>query len=175
MRYGDVELHNVCDIVETEGQTGFGLSRLPCAILGEINEGARRMSAHGAGCEIRGMLAEGGQARVVLQTMDSNVTPPVATVYHGCFCSQSVLVRHEPTEIIIKAPPLGTAMSHISAEKKLPFDPRLVRVRLPRILTRRSSVLIYSPITAISSRIPRRVLVSARRSERFPVSLRPGR
>ena len=63
------------------------------------------MARMGAGCEIRGMLAEGGKARVVVQVLDDNVVPPVATVYHGCFRSQSVLVGKEPTEIVITEPP----------------------------------------------------------------------
>ena len=115
MRYGNVELHNVCEIIEGDGEPGFGMSRLPRDVREKINPGARGMSMMGAGCEIRGMLAEGGQARVVLRAVDSNVTPPVATVYHGCFCGQSILVENEPTEILISAPPGLAAMSRISS------------------------------------------------------------
>jgi lysophospholipase L1-like esterase len=135
MRYGNVELHNVCEIIEGDGEPGFGMSRLPRDIREKINQGARTMSMMGAGCEIRGMLPEGGQARVVLQAIDSNTTPPIATVYHGCFCGQSILVAKEPTEIIINDPPNMAAMSRISSAGSLPFNPRLVRVRFPPIHT----------------------------------------
>ncbi|MFO7821586.1 MAG: hypothetical protein R6V56_05985 [Lentisphaeria bacterium] len=85
MRYNDIELHNVCDIIEQQGQDGFQISRVPREILSDINERARNMAGMSTGCEIRGMLAAGGKARVVLQTLDDNVTPAIVTVYHGCF------------------------------------------------------------------------------------------
>lgn len=137
MRYENIELHNVCDITEKDGEAGFGILRLPQSIQGDINPGARGMSAMGTGCEIRGMLADGGQAKVVLQVVDSNAVPPVATVYHGCFRGQSVLVGKEPTTITISEPPKLAQLAQISAERGLPFDPRLVRVRLPPIHTAR--------------------------------------
>lgn len=137
MRYRNVELHNVCDLVEGDGLPGFGMTRLPAAILGSINPGARNKACMGAGCEIRGMLADGGRAKVVLQTVDSNVVPPVASVFHGCFRGQSLLVGKEPKEIMITTPANIAAMSRISADRKLPFDPRLVRIRLPSIHTTR--------------------------------------
>lgn len=137
MRYGNVELHNVCDLIEDDGGPGFGLLRLPRAVLGEINQGARNMARMGAGCEIRGMLPDGGQAKVVLQVLDDNTVPPVATIFHGCFCGQSVLVRKEPTAIVIKTPPTMEPMGEISRAGRHAFDPRLVRVRLPPIHTTR--------------------------------------
>jgi hypothetical protein len=97
MRFGNVELHNVCDLIEGDGKPGFGVSRLPKGIRGQINKGASNRSMLGAGCEIRGVLPEGGQARIVLQEIDSNTTPPVVTVCHGCFCGQSVFVAKKPT------------------------------------------------------------------------------
>jgi lysophospholipase L1-like esterase len=133
MRYQNVELHNVCDLIEDDGGSGFGILRLPRHILAEINPGARNMARHGAGCEIRGMLADGGQARVVLRAVNRNTTPPIVTVYHGCFCGQSVHLGKEPTEIVIQPPPTLPVLSRISLAHKLPFDPRLVRVRLPNI------------------------------------------
>ena len=137
MRYGNVELHNVCEVIEGDGKPGFGMSRLPRDVREQINPGARNMSMLGAGCEIRGLLPEGGQARVVLQAIDSNTTPPVVTVYHGCFCGQSMHVAKEPTELIIKEPANLAAMTRISSANKLSFHPRLVRIRLPPIHTLR--------------------------------------
>lgn len=133
MKYGNIELHNVCGIIEGDDQPGIGISRLPLAILDDINPGAARNAWHGTGCEIRGMLPPGGQATVVLQAMDGNTTPPVVTVYHGCFCGQSIIAGREPTEIIIKVPDRIEMMSAISRDRGYSFDPRLVRVRLPPI------------------------------------------
>lgn len=137
MRYGNIDLHNVSDIIEELGRPGFGLSRLPVKILPDINENARRMAKMSTGCEIRGMLSEGGDAKVVLEVIDDNTAPPVVTVYHGCFCAQSVAVGKGPLELVIKEPAAMAAVTRISAERKLPFDPRLVRVRLPPIHTTR--------------------------------------
>lgn len=133
MRHGNIELHNVCALLEGDGLPGFGLSRLPLDVLPRINDGARKRATLTAGCEIRGLLPGGGQARVLLQVADDNVTPPVATVYHGCFCAQSVLLGREPTELVIRTPPQMALIERISAERSLPFDPALVRVRLPSI------------------------------------------
>ena len=132
MRYGNVELHNVCDVVE-EGGPGVGVSRLPLDILPRVNPGARGMATMSAGCEIRGMLPPGGSAKVVLACADDNTTPPVATVYHGDFCGGSVFVPHEGREISISPPEKMALMSSISGGCESAFDPRLVRVRLPSI------------------------------------------
>jgi hypothetical protein len=70
---------------------------------------------------------------VVLQVLDSNIVPPIALVYHGSFCGQSVHVTPEPTTITIRTPAKMELIEKISAERKLPFDPRLVRVCLPAI------------------------------------------
>lgn len=135
MRYGNVELHNVCDIIEGDGKPGFGVTRLPRAVLEKINPGAAGKLLMTTGCEIRGMLADGGRAKVVLQAVDSNVVPPIASVYYGCFRGQSLLVGKEPTDVVISVPPNIAAMSAIRVSRKLPFDSRLVRVRLPAIHT----------------------------------------
>ncbi|HAS84299.1 MAG TPA: hypothetical protein DCS43_16900 [Verrucomicrobia bacterium] len=135
MKYGTIELHNVCGILDGDGKPGVGMSRLPLAILPEINKGAAGMARMGTGCEIRGILPPGGEAKVVLQVIDSNTTPPVITVYHGDFCSQSVMAGKEPVEIVIK-PPDRLAMMQKTRRAAL-FDPRLVRVRLPPIHTAR--------------------------------------
>ena len=131
MKYGNVELHNVCAIVEDDGQPGVGISRLPLELLPDINKNARRMSRLGSACEIRGMLPPGGEAKVVLQVMDDNTTPPVITVYHGCFCDQSIAAPiGVPLEITIKEPDRLAMMAEIAAKQAHAFDPRLVRVKL---------------------------------------------
>ena len=131
MKYGNVELHNVYDILEGDDAPGFGISRLPVEILPDINKNARGMARMGSGCEIRGILPPGGEARVVLQVMGDNTTPPVITVYHGCFCAQSHAAPiGAPLELKIKEPDRLTMMAEIAAAEEHAFDPRLVRVRL---------------------------------------------
>ncbi len=137
MKYRNVVLHNVWEIEEHDGGPGFGLLRIPRVILDAVNPGAQRRARFGAGCEIRGALAEGGAARVTLQCTDANSTPPVATVYHGCFCGQSVVLENRPTEIVIRTPPRFALMEVLHRKDRHPFDPRLVRVRLPPIHTTR--------------------------------------
>ncbi|MBI1337568.1 MAG: hypothetical protein GC164_11465 [Phycisphaera sp.] len=135
MKYQSIELHNVCDIIQTPDQPGFKTSRIPLAVRERVNRGAQNMVLHGSGVELRGMLKVGDEARVVLQNLDDNVVPPVAMVYHGCFSGQTVLLSREPTEIkiTIKDPAKFEVMSRITKERKLPFDAGLVRVCLPPI------------------------------------------
>lgn len=133
MKYQNIELHNVCDIIDTPGEAGITTSRLPADVRPNVNEGAQNNSMHGSGVEIRGMLPEGGKAKVVLQILDDNCVPPVAMVYHGCFSSQAIHVGFEPTEITIGQPNNIEAMQRITAEQNLPFDARLVRICLPAI------------------------------------------
>ncbi len=133
MKYGKVELHNVCGLRADDGQPGMGISRLPLEMLAHINPGAADNARKGTGCEIRGMLPPGGEARVVLQSTHNNTTPPVVTVYHGGFCGQSEIAGREPTELCIKPPDRLDMMSDIARDQKHAFDPRLVRVRLPPI------------------------------------------
>ena len=152
MRYKTIELHNVRDVIEGDGKPGFGLLRIPADILDSVNKGVRNMAHMGASCEIRGMLPEDGEATVVLQAMDDNVTPPVVTVYHGCFCDQSIHLETTPMEITIKPPKNLELMTMISQRDNHPFDPHLVRVRLPHIHTTRvlsiAGDLSYPPAAA---------------------------
>lgn len=137
MRYRTVELHNVWDIIEGDEKPGAGILRIPADILDDINKGARNMAHMGAGCEIRGLLDGKGEAKAVLQCMDDNVTPPVVTVYHGCFCDQSIHLGDDPVEITIKPPRNLELMKVISQRDNHPFDPHLIRIRLPHIHTTR--------------------------------------
>jgi len=133
LKYQHIELHNICEIIETDGSSGFTLSRLPSDIRERINPCAQKMARQGAGCEIRGMLPDEGSARIVFQADDSTSTPRIVSLYHGCFRSQSLLLRDEPTEIVVKTPPMMNFMESISRARGLPFDPRLVRIWLPAL------------------------------------------
>ncbi len=134
MKYGDIELHNVWGIVAGDDKPGFGISRLPLEILPDLRNVTKGMAQMGSGCEIRGMLPSGGTAKVVLQVLGDNTTPPVVTVYHGCFCDQSIVAEvGKPTEIVIKVPERFEMIPAAARQQKHAFDPRLVRVRLPLV------------------------------------------
>ena len=62
MRYQDVELHNVCDVVADKGTDGLRLSRLPLAILPHVNEGVQRHAFLTAGCGWRRCVLPGRAA-----------------------------------------------------------------------------------------------------------------
>ena len=133
MKYHNVDLHNVRDIILEDGQPGFTISRLPLAIHPDINEGARRMSFLSGGAEIRGMLPENGRAVVTLQALDENVVPPVVTVFLGSSRFRQCVLPREPMEIIIEEPANMPLMSAIHDRTPQPFGPRLVRICLPHI------------------------------------------
>jgi hypothetical protein len=133
MRYQDVELHNVCDVVADKGTDGLRLSRLPLAILPHVNEGVQRHAFLTAGCEIRGMLRPGGEARIVLQVDDGNVVPPLVETFHGCIRGATTLLSRTPTEIKIQRPGQAEHIAAIHVKGHYPFDASLVRVSLPHI------------------------------------------
>lgn len=133
LKYHNVELHNVCDIVEDPGKPGFRTSRYPLAIHDRINEGAKNNSFHGTAVEIRGMLPPGGEARITLETLDTNCVPPVVMVYHGGLSSQAVHLPMQPTTITITEPAKLALIESVAGKHDLGFDPRLVRVCLPPI------------------------------------------
>lgn len=133
MRYQDVELHNVWKIVEDDGEPGFKTLRIPKPVWENVNKNAQNNAWHSAGCEIRGMLKDDGEAKVILQVLGDNSTPPVVGVYHGCFCAQTIAIGEDPTEVLIKPPANADLLDRITKERDLPFDWRLVRVQLPNI------------------------------------------
>jgi hypothetical protein len=131
MKYQNIELHNVWDTYDAED--AFGISRLPLGIVDDINKNARNMSKLASACEIRGVLKEGGEAKIVLKVLDDNVVPPVVLVYRGDFCEQTIYLQQENTEIIIKDIPKQKTMEDIANKEGFAFHPKLVRVRLPHI------------------------------------------
>jgi len=135
MKYQNVEIHNVSEIFDSEKTSGIGMCRYPLDILDSLNKNAKGMSKMASACEIRAMLKEGGEAKVVLQAIDDNVVPPIVSVWFGEFCHETILLENEPTEIIIKQPVRIKIMEDIAKKDKHNFDPRLVRIRLPQIHT----------------------------------------
>jgi lysophospholipase L1-like esterase len=133
MKYGNVELHNVWDIREVDGEPGVRTCRLPLAILDSINDGAKMRSFAGSACEIRGMWPPGGKARVVLERKSENIVPAMAETFFGCFLDGAIELGNGPVEIPIELPGNLSLMENITRERKLPFAARLVRIRLPHL------------------------------------------
>lgn len=135
MKYSNIELHNACDVQETSGKPGVRLSRLPLAILPDVNGGVQGQTYLTTGCEIRGMLREGGEARIVLQVDDDNVVPPIAETFYGCIPGATTLLGKEPTEIVVQVPGNARHIADLHERENYPFNPGLVRIRLPHLHT----------------------------------------
>ncbi len=135
MKYKNVELHNVVDIFENEKTGGIGLSRLPLNIHDSLNKNAPGMSKMSSACEIRAMLKEGGEAKIVLRAMNDNSVPPIVSVWFGDFCDTTIVLENSDTELIIKQPNNIELMEELYKKENLGFNPRLLRIRLPHIHT----------------------------------------
>jgi len=133
LRYQNVELHNVVELIPAEDGIGQYMLRIPSEVRETLNAAAKDNAPHPAGCEIRFNLQPGETAKIVLATDVDNVVPPVAEVYQGCFRTQVLLIEKEPAEVSITAPDAGAAIEQVTAEHGLPFDARLVRILLPAL------------------------------------------
>ena len=79
------------------------------------------MSLLSGGVEIRGLLPVAGKAKVKLQALDTNVVPPIVTVFFGSFRNQQIALGNEPMEIAIEEPGKMALMEKISKDQHLPF------------------------------------------------------
>ncbi len=134
MKYRNVELHNVWEIKDRENGAGFLTCRYPLEILPNIFEGAKNRSWAGAGCEIRGILPPGGEARIVIEPLDTDCVPSLAEIYFGSFFDQVITLQKEKTEIVIKEPANWELMAEITRDRKLPFAHNLVRILIPHLV-----------------------------------------
>ena len=97
MRYRDVELHNIDEVVEEAGREGVRLQRVPESLREKLNPGARQRSAWPYSSEIR-FAFDGDEARVVL----SSDTGMDLIVYEGPFRAQQLVVGEEATEVVLR-------------------------------------------------------------------------
>lgn len=132
MIHGNLELHNVEDILPTPDGKGTQLSRVPNELRISLNEMAKICALGAAGSEIR-LNLEGPEASIVLASPESNTWNPaaMAQVYQGSFMVSSHVVGREPTAIKVAPPGNLDVLKTISQERSLPFDPTLTRVILP--------------------------------------------
>nr|WP_275983769.1 GDSL-type esterase/lipase family protein [Paenibacillus hamazuiensis] len=113
------------------------MCRIPEKVRGAINESARDVRAYNTcGCEIRFNLT-GEEARIVLRKASGNsiTEAGLAEVYFGSFQAgyptTPAAVGLSGQTLIIRKPPNLPQLKAIAQERRLPFDPELVRVILP--------------------------------------------
>ncbi len=135
MLFGNVELHNVAQVVPAEGG-GHDLQRVPDDVRAVMNDWGKTFTRHGAGCEIRFNVAPGSVAKITLKATDDNNIPPLASVLMGEFCCKVALVGREPTTITFDPAKLAAypeRLQHAAAARAVRFDAGLVRICLPHL------------------------------------------
>ncbi len=128
MIYGNIELHNVEELIEPNDKAGKIMTRIPNNLRITLNESARANALHTAGCEIRFKLV-GNNAKVVLKCAEG--LGAIAEVFQGSFYVCSHFVGSDPTEISLSLPQNIEVLDGLSKKENLPFDARVTRVILP--------------------------------------------
>jgi lysophospholipase L1-like esterase len=129
MLFQNVYLHNVAELIDPPGADGVYLARIPSDVAAFINEGARSVSCHPAGCEIRFNL-HGEQATVILEADQDQ--REMAEVWQGCFpVTGWHLVDRRLSRVEVQRPMYPEDLDRISGGETPCFDPKLVRILLP--------------------------------------------
>lgn len=130
MIFGNVELHNVAELIPTEH--GYRMSRVPQAVRAAMEDRSER-AFHNCGVEVRFRIRS-GEADVVLYSEPAAEHIPAA-IYYGAFQGgwEYSVKRITPGEcrIHIRPTPNLAALQRITREENLPFNPELVRLMLP--------------------------------------------
>ena len=136
MIYGDVELYNVQDMIETSPGGGFLLSRLPAGVRAKVNERAQYASLSGSGTEIRFRML-GDRVKLVLgrDAVSGGVSPAgIAEVfqgaYQGSYHVSPQIITTGRTELTFTRRSLEHLLP-IQEQERYPYDPELIRVLLP--------------------------------------------
>ncbi|MCD6220607.1 SGNH/GDSL hydrolase family protein [bacterium] len=135
MIFKDVELYNVYELIEVDGEKNI-ISRIPDDLRIKLNEGAKLRAIMPAGCEIRFNL-KSDTVKLILQAKEEGAVG-VCEVYQGNFLKFHHFVSDKPTTIELKKEDLfvnSEKLKKLWKEKNLPFDPSLTRVILPHLLT----------------------------------------
>ena len=135
MRYGNVELHNIVETPAAEDGRGVDLLRIPDAVRVGLNDGAKNNACLGAGAEIRFNLPKDATAKVVLETQDDNIFPPLAMVFQGEYRCQTVVVEQRPTEIVVDPAQIWSwdLLGDLAEQRGQRFDGTLTRILLPHL------------------------------------------
>lgn len=127
MLYKRTELYNIAQLFKPEDGQGKNLCRVPLSLRRKLNQSAQANSIQGTGCEIRFNLLS-DSATITLQMHERQ---GIAEVYHGPFIHSWHVIETKPTEIPIAPSGHAALLSNIHERETLPFDPGLIRVRLP--------------------------------------------
>jgi lysophospholipase L1-like esterase len=126
MIYGDVELHNVTDVLAVPDKPGVRLQRLPDAVRHRLNETAEGVALCPSSCEVR-FVTDAREARV---TLHSDIHHEYVHVFRGDFFHSEVMLNPGETREIT----LGgdDEMSRLFAANGVPtaFSPHVWRLRL---------------------------------------------
>jgi len=135
MRYQNVELHNIVETPAAEDGRGVDLLRIPDSVRTTLNDNAMKYAFHGPAAEIRFNLPKDATAKVVLETQDENIFPPLAMVFQGEYRCQTVLIEQRPTEILVDPAQIGSwdLLGDLAHERRQRFDGTLTRILLPHL------------------------------------------
>ncbi|HJA91785.1 MAG TPA: SGNH/GDSL hydrolase family protein [Candidatus Eisenbergiella merdipullorum] len=131
MKMDKIDFHNVEEIIKTEN--GYRLSRLPQTTANRLDEGTADVSCSGTGVELRFKIK--GDAAVLRLRADKGAEVRAAYIYYGAFQggweNSSRIILSEETAVRIERPKNLEIMKRVTAERKLGFDPEVVRLVLP--------------------------------------------
>ena len=138
MFFKNAELHNVAELIRSEENDGFLMSRVPDTVRLKLNDFAKNETAfNGTGCEIRFNL-EGETAKIKLRRIPSEYYKfgtGLVEIYFGSFQGDYTIspqfIRLDTVEILVTRPGNMDYLIKKTKEYNLPFDPNLVRVILP--------------------------------------------
>lgn len=180
MTCGSFELHNIAELIDGPSEAilpenarvhirssnadgtlgpwagieanGRWICRIPDTVRRTLNGAAQMNAIQATGAEVRFTLPPEGEARIVLNSVQS---PSIAEVWHGSFFAGWSIVGLENTEIAVTLPANLEELRQAATELAAAWDPTLVRVRLPwrppcRIVSIEGDMALPSPELAPS-------------------------
>ncbi|MFN4227578.1 MAG: SGNH/GDSL hydrolase family protein [Candidatus Ratteibacteria bacterium] len=132
MVYKNIEFYNVEEIFEKSD--GLQLSRLPERVREKLNEGAKTRALMPAGSELRFNL-KSEKAKIVMKVSSEIVLRNgICEIYFGDFFEKWYYINENLTIIEICYPQNLEKLKKLKEEKKLKFDPEVVRIILPHLV-----------------------------------------
>ena len=132
MIFDRIDFHNVAELEEE--QEGYVMWRIPKEVRDELNDCARNeTSAYATGVELRFKIK--GDSAVLTLSAAEGAEASVAYIYYGSIQgglrNSSRVIQSSATRIRIDRPDNMDYLKKLSAERRLPFSPEVVRVILP--------------------------------------------
>lgn len=132
MIFKNIEFHNVAEIQQCD--KGYKMSRLPSSVRKQLQEAVKeRVSYFSTGVELRFKIIE-GDVTLTLRS-EQGEEAYTAFILYGSFQGgwkySSKTIFQQETRITIPAPGDLNVLQEITKERKLGFNPEVVRVILP--------------------------------------------